>query len=71
VIRTQKALESFFTHKATLGTDFAVVAGPFGIGATAEAGMLFLLPCASLWLIVTRSPNFIFPLNRLGTGSSV
>ncbi|KAJ9104653.1 hypothetical protein QFC21_002151 [Naganishia friedmannii] len=39
VIRTQKALESFFTHKATLGTDFAVVAGPFGIGATAEAGL--------------------------------
>ncbi|KAJ9113202.1 hypothetical protein QFC22_006041 [Naganishia vaughanmartiniae] len=39
VIRTEKALESFFTHKATLGTDFAVVAGPFGIGATAEAGL--------------------------------
>ncbi|KAJ9094553.1 hypothetical protein QFC20_006868 [Naganishia adeliensis] len=39
VIRSQKALESFFTHKATLGTDFAVVAGPLGIGATAEAGV--------------------------------
>lgn len=36
VIRTQKALESFSTHKATLGTDIAVAAGPYGAGAAAE-----------------------------------
>lgn len=45
VIRSQKALETFYTHKATLGTDFAVVAGPFGVGATAEAGELAPLHC--------------------------
>ncbi len=38
IIRTQKALESFFSHKATLGTDIGVVAGPFGAGAAIEAG---------------------------------
>ncbi|KAL7409481.1 hypothetical protein BDY24DRAFT_429081 [Mrakia frigida] len=39
IIRTQKALESFSTHKATLGTDIAVVAGPYGAGAAAEVGV--------------------------------
>ncbi len=38
VIRTQKALESFYSHKATLGTDIGIVAGPFGAGAAMEAG---------------------------------
>ncbi|BEI80041.1 hypothetical protein CcaverHIS002_0105700 [Cutaneotrichosporon cavernicola] len=33
VIRTQKALESFFGHKVTLGTEIAVAAGPYGAGA--------------------------------------
>jgi len=28
IIRTQKALDSFYTHKATLGADIGVVAGP-------------------------------------------
>lgn len=36
VIRTPEALESFGTHKATLGTDIGVAAGPFGAGAAAE-----------------------------------
>jgi len=38
VIRTPQALASFSTHKATLGTDVGVVAGPFGAGAAVEAG---------------------------------
>lgn len=38
IIRTQKALESFYTHKATLGADIGVVAGPLGAGAVAEVG---------------------------------
>ncbi|BEI87847.1 uncharacterized protein CcaverHIS019_0105650 [Cutaneotrichosporon cavernicola] len=38
VIRTQKALESFFGHKVTLGTEIAVAAGPYGAGAGVEAG---------------------------------
>lgn len=28
VIRTQKAMETFYGHKATLGADIGVVAGP-------------------------------------------
>jgi lipid-binding SYLF domain-containing protein len=36
VIRTPEALKSFGTHNATLGTDVAVTAGPFGAGAAAE-----------------------------------
>jgi SH3 domain-containing YSC84-like protein 1 len=38
VIRSQAALQSFFSHKATLGSDIGVVAGPFGVGAAMEAG---------------------------------
>lgn len=39
VIRTPAALASFATHKATLGTDIGVAAGPFGAGAAAEMGL--------------------------------
>ncbi|KAH8078603.1 hypothetical protein HD553DRAFT_277760, partial [Filobasidium floriforme] len=38
VIRTQKAMETFYGHKATLGADIGVVAGPFGAGAVVESG---------------------------------
>ena len=38
VIRTDEALASFGTHKATLGADIGVTAGPFGAGAAVEAG---------------------------------
>ncbi|KAM0750265.1 hypothetical protein T439DRAFT_375234, partial [Meredithblackwellia eburnea MCA 4105] len=38
VIRTEKALKSFFGHKVTLGTEFAIAAGPFGSGAAVEMG---------------------------------
>ncbi|KAL7418635.1 hypothetical protein Q5752_007093 [Cryptotrichosporon argae] len=39
IIRTQKALDSFATHKVTLGTEIAVAAGPYGAGAAVEAGI--------------------------------
>lgn len=39
VIRTPEALKSFASHKATLGTDIGVSAGPFGAGAAVEVGM--------------------------------
>ncbi|KAL1405604.1 hypothetical protein Q8F55_009243 [Vanrija albida] len=38
VIRSQEALDSFGGHKVTLGAEIAVVAGPWGAGAAAEAG---------------------------------
>lgn len=38
VIRTRKALESFYSHKVTIGTEIAVAAGPYGAGAAVEAG---------------------------------
>ncbi|GMK54300.1 hypothetical protein CspeluHIS016_0108860 [Cutaneotrichosporon spelunceum] len=38
VIRTRKALESFFGHKVTLGTEIGIAAGPYGAGAAMEAG---------------------------------
>ncbi|KAM0750264.1 hypothetical protein T439DRAFT_302214 [Meredithblackwellia eburnea MCA 4105] len=38
VIRTQSALESFYGHKVTLGTELAVAAGPYGSGAAVELG---------------------------------
>ncbi|TXT07087.1 hypothetical protein VHUM_03257 [Vanrija humicola] len=38
VIRSQEALDSFGGHKVTLGTEIAVVAGPWGAGAAVEAG---------------------------------
>jgi hypothetical protein len=31
VIRTQKAMETFYGHKATLGADIGVVAGPVSL----------------------------------------
>ncbi|KIR57032.1 hypothetical protein I315_00193 [Cryptococcus gattii Ru294] len=39
VINTQKALDSFKTHKATIGAELAVAAGPYGAGAAVEAGL--------------------------------
>ncbi|WVQ94285.1 hypothetical protein IAU59_001364 [Kwoniella sp. CBS 9459] len=39
VIRTQEALDSFKTHKATIGAELGVAAGPYGAGAAVEAGM--------------------------------
>ena len=38
VIRSQKALDSFATHKATLGAEIGLAAGPYGAGAAMEAG---------------------------------
>lgn len=39
VINSQKALDSFKTHKATLGGEIGIAAGPYGAGASVEAGM--------------------------------
>jgi lipid-binding SYLF domain-containing protein len=39
VLNSQKALDSFRTHKATIGLESAVAAGPYGAGAAVEAGM--------------------------------
>jgi lipid-binding SYLF domain-containing protein len=39
VIRTPEALKSFASHKATLGSDIGVAAGPFGAGAAIEVGL--------------------------------
>lgn len=39
VINTQKALDSFKTHKATIGAELGVAAGPYGAGAAVEAGL--------------------------------
>lgn len=38
IIRSQVALDSFSTHKATLGTEIGLTAGPYGAGAAVEAG---------------------------------
>lgn len=38
IIRSQAALDSFSTHKATLGTEIGLTAGPYGAGAAVEAG---------------------------------
>ena len=39
VIRSQKALDSFSSHKVTLGAEIGVTAGPYGAGAAMEAGI--------------------------------
>lgn len=39
VIRSDVALDSFKTHKATIGTELAVAAGPYGAGAAMEMGI--------------------------------
>ena len=39
VINSQAALDSFSTHKATLGAEIGVAAGPYGAGAAVEAGL--------------------------------
>ena len=51
VINTEKAMNSFGTHKFTLGTEIAVAAGPWGAGAAVEAG-------------VERSPVFSYVKSR-------
>lgn len=38
ILRTQEAVDSFASHKITIGTEIAVVAGPYGQGASAEVG---------------------------------
>ncbi|ORX40935.1 hypothetical protein BD324DRAFT_28917 [Kockovaella imperatae] len=39
IIRDQKALDSFRTHKFTLGAEIGVAAGPYGGGRAVEAGI--------------------------------
>ncbi|WVR03210.1 hypothetical protein IAU60_000201 [Kwoniella sp. DSM 27419] len=39
IIRSQKALDSFATHKATIGAELGVAAGPYGAGAAVESGL--------------------------------
>lgn len=46
VIRSQEALKTFYGHKATLGTDIGVVAGPVGV--------VFLLPLLSLSFYISK-----------------
>lgn len=38
VLNSQKALDTFGTHKVTLGAELAVAAGPWGAGASMESG---------------------------------
>lgn len=38
LINSDKALESFMSHKFTIGAETGLTAGPFGSGASAEAG---------------------------------
>lgn len=39
LLNTEKAMQSFFTHKVTLGAETAVAAGPVGAGTSLEAGI--------------------------------
>lgn len=39
LLNTDKALESFYSHKVTLGAETAVAAGPVGAGASMESGL--------------------------------
>jgi lipid-binding SYLF domain-containing protein len=39
VIRSQKALDAFATHKVTIGGELGVAAGPYGIGIAVESGI--------------------------------
>lgn len=39
ILNSPKAIESFKTHKVTLGADIAVAAGPWGAGAAMESGL--------------------------------
>ncbi|BGP55407.1 hypothetical protein JCM8202_003734 [Rhodotorula sphaerocarpa] len=38
ILNTQEAVDSFASHKITIGTEIAVVAGPYGSGGAAEVG---------------------------------
>ncbi|GJN89346.1 hypothetical protein Rhopal_002326-T1 [Rhodotorula paludigena] len=39
VLRTQAAVDTFYTHKVTIGSEIAVAAGPYGSGASIEVGV--------------------------------
>lgn len=39
LINTEKAMESFKTHKFTIGAETAITAGPVGAGTSAETGI--------------------------------
>nr|CDI52783.1 conserved hypothetical protein [Melanopsichium pennsylvanicum 4] len=39
IVNTEQAMESFKSHKVTLGAETAVAAGPFGTGISAEMGI--------------------------------
>jgi len=65
VIRTQKALESFSTHKATLGTDIGIAVGPYGAGAAAE----YVINCTSSLEPLPHPLSFLSLQNRARTRS--
>lgn len=39
LLNTDKAMETFYSHKVTLGAETAIAAGPVGAGASMEAGV--------------------------------
>lgn len=39
ILRTQAAVDSFATHKVTLGGEMALAAGPYGSGISIESGI--------------------------------
>lgn len=51
LINTDKALDTFKTHKFTIGAETAITAGPVGAGTSAEAG-------------IERSPIFSYVRTR-------
>lgn len=51
VVNTERAMESFKSHKVTLGAETAVAAGPFGTGISGEMG-------------IDRSPVFSYVRSR-------
>ncbi|CCF53051.1 hypothetical protein NDA11_005601 [Ustilago hordei] len=51
VVNTERAMETFKSHKVTLGAETAVAAGPFGTGISAEMG-------------IDRSPVFSYVRSR-------
>ncbi|PWN53519.1 DUF500-domain-containing protein [Violaceomyces palustris] len=52
LVNTDRAMESFKSHKVTIGAETAVAAGPFGAGASAEVG------------VKDRSPVFSYVRSR-------
>ncbi|GAA6002318.1 hypothetical protein JCM10207_001061 [Rhodosporidiobolus poonsookiae] len=47
IIRSEAAMEAFYTHKVTLGAEIGVSAGPYGAGGIAEAGVKSRAPVLS------------------------